>query len=62
MNMADDPREAPQHRNGTAPASEVEDGSRVDRKMVLFVIGGILLAFTVGLCILVTALMIDWQK
>lgn len=62
MSPALDPHDAPEHRNGAGHTTEIDDGSAGDRRMVFFVIGGILLAFTIGICILVTALMLDWQK
>ena len=62
MKIVDEARDAPEHRNGTSSTTAVTDGERVDRRMVFFVIGGILLAFAIGICILVTALMMDWQK
>ncbi len=32
-----------------------------DRRMIYFVIGGILLAFTIGFSFLVVAMVIDWK-
>ena len=39
---------------------EAEDDS--DRRVVMLIIGGMLLAFTIGVAILVIATMSDWQK
>lgn len=62
MKIADEARDAPEHRNGTSSTTGIDESANVDRRMVFFVIGGILLAFAIGLCIMVTALMLDWQK
>jgi len=62
MSIAGDPHDAPEHRNGTGHTTEIDETPDTDRRMVFFVIGGILLAFTIGICILITALMLDWQK
>jgi hypothetical protein len=62
MKIVDEAGDAPEYRNGTSSTTHVDESSKVDRRMVFFVIGGILLAFMIGLCILVTALMLDWQK
>jgi hypothetical protein len=61
MNIADG-RDAPEHRNGTSSSTQVDESSKGDRRMVFFVLGSILLAFTIGLCFLILALMLDWQK
>ena len=39
--------------------NQAEDDS--DRRVVMLVIGGILLAFTIGVLILIIAAMSDWQ-
>lgn len=62
MSVAGDPHDAPELRNGKGHTTEIDDTPNIDRRMVFFVVGGILLAFTIGLCILITAMMLDWQK
>jgi hypothetical protein len=33
-----------------------------DRRVLMFIIGGLLLAFTIGVVILIVAAMTDWQR
>jgi hypothetical protein len=59
--VPDDIGVAPQHRNGVAPRIPPEGSPGRDRRTIFLVVGGILLAFTIGLGLMIFALMLDWQ-
>lgn len=51
----------PPHRNGTSNTVDVSDNEDGDRRLIYFIVGGILLAFSIGLTMLIVALATDWQ-
>ncbi|MDB5034602.1 MAG: hypothetical protein JWQ98_1843 [Chlorobi bacterium] len=53
---------SPPHSNGSAAPGHQGGGTAPeDRRLVYYIIGGLLLAFAIGFSFLVYALSLDWQ-
>ncbi|MEO5928735.1 MAG: hypothetical protein ABIR47_02270 [Candidatus Kapaibacterium sp.] len=52
---------SPPHSNGSATPGHQGGTAPEDRRLVYYIIGGLLLAFAIGFSFLVYALSLDWQ-
>jgi hypothetical protein len=60
--MATPADQIPPLRNGTdSPHDPIDTSGSDDRRILYFIIGGMLLAFSIGVVILMVAAMSDWQ-